>query len=243
MFAELVDNAIDLVWPRYCLGCGASGRGICANCSDVRPAVRFVPGLGPVHAAASYGGAVRAAIIHYKDRRRRDLRAPLTALLSAAVGAARADTTEVPAGALMSGARGAKMAFVAGPVLVPVPSTTRAARERGGDHMRRLAASVARRQRLRADALLRVGRPVQDATGLGAAARTANITGAYVCRGVAPARAGPVILVDDVITTGASLREATRCLTAAGYRVQAFAVIALVPPGRRARVNQWDPTR
>ena len=75
------------------------------------------------------------------------------------------------------------------------------------------------------------------------AARTANITGAYVCRGVAPARAGPVILVDDVITTGASLREATRCLTAAGYRVSACAVIALVSPERRARAEQWHATR
>jgi orotate phosphoribosyltransferase len=42
-----------------------------------------------------------------------------------------------------------------------------------------------------------------------------------------------VILVDDVITTGASLREATRCLKAAGYRVEGFAVIALVPAKRR----------
>jgi predicted amidophosphoribosyltransferase len=231
MFADLVDNMIDLVWPRCCLGCGITGSGLCTDCSDVRPAVRFVPGLGPVHAAASYGGAVRAAIIHYKDRRRRDLRAQLAAWLDDAVGAARAGMAQGPARALIPGDPGTHVA-VAAPVLVPVPSTARAARDRGGDHMRRLAMSVARRQRLRADGLLRVGRPIQDAAGLGAAARTANVAGAYVCRGVAPARAGPVILVDDVITTGASLREATRCLTAAGYRVAGFAVIALVPAER-----------
>ncbi len=248
MFTDL----IDLVWPRYCLGCGVGGSGVCAECADVRPAVRFVPGLGPVHAAASYGGAVRAAIIHYKDRRRRDLRAPLAALLSAAVGAARADLAQVGAARsdlaqgrceALGPRRPGSPVGVDAPVLVPVPSTTRAARERGGDHMRRLASSVARRQRLRCDALLRVGRPIQDAAGLGAAARTANVAGAYVCRGGAPARAGPVILVDDVITTGASLREATRCLTAAGYRVQAFAVIALVSAERRIGANRRDVTR
>lgn len=212
MFADL----IDLVWPRYCLGCGVAGSGICGDCADVRAAVRFLPGLGSVHAAASYGGAVRTAIIHYKDRRRRDLRAPLAALLSTAVDAARADV--------------AVASRLGRPLLVPVPSTRRAARERGGDHLRRLAASVARRQGVPTDALLRVGRSIDDAAGLGAAARSANVSGAYVCRRSAPPRAGPVILVDDVVTTGASLREAARCLGAAGYQVQGFAVIALVPP-------------
>jgi predicted amidophosphoribosyltransferase len=218
-------DLIDLVWPRSCLGCGAGGSGICGACAHVRAAVRFVPGLGPVHAAASYGGAVRAAIIHYKDRRRRDLRGPLTTWLSSAVAAARAELTDPG---------DAAFAPTGLPILVPVPSTTRAARERGGDHMRRLATSVARRHRLRADALLRVGRPIEDAAGLGAAARAANVAGAYVCRRRPPVRSGPVILVDDIVTTGASLREAARCLSAAGYRVQGFAVIALVPAGRRA---------
>lgn len=222
MFADL----LDLVLPRSCLGCGVGGCGLCGRCSDVRPAVRFVPGLGPVHAAASYGGAVATAVIHYKDRRRRDLRGPLAALLGAAVTAARADVAAKPVGA-----RACTKHLAGPPVLVPVPSTDRAARERGGDHMRRLAASAGRGHRLRADALLRVGRPIDDATGLGAAARAANVAGAYVCRRRAPVRAGPVILVDDVITTGASLLEAARCLRAAGYSVPAAAVIALVPPG------------
>jgi predicted amidophosphoribosyltransferase len=238
VFVDVVDNLVDLVWPRHCLGCGAGGSGLCAECLPVRAAVRFVPGLGPVHAAASYGGAVRAAIIHYKDRRRRDLRAPLAALLNGAVGAARAELAVSPPGTPGAGHPGVPGPGAA-PLLVPVPSTTRAARERGGDHMRRLAASVARRQGLRADALLHVGRPIDDATGLGAAARAANVAGAYVCRRGPPSLfppptpGAPVILVDDVITTGASLREAARCLSAAGYRVQACAVIALVPAERR----------
>ena len=140
-------NLVDLVLPRSCLGCGAGGSGVCAQCLDVRPVVRYVPGLGAVHGAASYGGAIRSAIIHYKDRRRRDLRALLAALLGSAVAAARVSPTGVPdrdSGRADSGR--------ARPLLVPIPSTERAARERGGDHMRRLAASVGRAERLRSAA-------------------------------------------------------------------------------------------
>lgn len=215
----MLANLVDLVLPRSCLGCGAGGAGVCAQCLDVRPVVRYVPGLGAVHGAASYGGAVRAAIIHYKDRRRRDLRAVLAALLGSAVAAARASA-----------------AHDSGPVrplLVPIPSTQRAARDRGGDHMRRLAISAGRAERVRSAPILRVNRPIEDAARLGAQARRDNIAGAYVCR--TSARAGPVILVDDVITTGASLLEAARTLRTAGYRVEGVAVIAIVPLA--ARIN------
>ena len=209
MFSSLVD----LVLPRSCLGCGAGGSGVCVECLDVRPVVRYVPGLGAVHGAASYGGPVRSAIIHYKDRRRRDLRALLAAMLASAVAAARASNGDVSGQAR--------------PLLVPIPSTRRAARERGGDHMRRLATSAGRAERLHSAPILRVNRPIDDAAGLGAKARRANIAGAYICR--KSLRAGPVILVDDVITTGASLLEAARTLRAAGYVVQGVAVVAIVP--------------
>ena len=244
VFADL----IDLVLPRYCLGCARPGAGVCVDCLPSRVLVRQVPGLGPVHAAASYGGGVRLAVIHYKDRRRRDLRAVLAVLLARAVAAARRDLGAAADG--WAGSNGPP------PVLVPVPSSDRAARERGGDHMRRLAASAAAREGLRQVALLRVGRAIEDAAGLSATARRANVAGAYVCRRLGPAagrspssaRASPVILVDDIVTTGASLLEAARCLQAAGYDVRGAAVVAVVarplcpatwgePPGHSA--DRW----
>ena len=229
---------------------------MCRQCLDVRPVVRHVPGLGPVHAAASYGGAVRSAIIHYKDRRRRDLRPVLAALLSSAIAASRAAEPsgsglrpDTP-GPLPPGSGRAR------PVLVPVPSTARADPERGGDHMRRLARSAGRAEGLRSAPILRVARPIEDAAGLSAQARRDNIAGAYVChprRTMGPAggsirwpavRAGPVILVDDVITTGASLLEAARTLRAAGYHIQGVAVVAVVPLAVRlgSRVSDRDRT-
>jgi predicted amidophosphoribosyltransferase len=120
----------------------------------------------------------------------------------------------------------------AGCVLVPVPSAPRAVRGRGHDSTLSLAhAAVAE---LRAEGLdvrglgaLRQSRRTADQAGLGSAERASNLSGALSV--VQPVRDLCVILVDDVITTGASLAEAARALRAAGARVESAAVIAATP--------------
>ena len=73
--------------------------------------------------------------------------------------------------------------------------------------------------------LLRPSRRVGDQSGLDAAARAANLSGAFeVCRQVP--RGTCVVVVDDVVTTGATLAEARRALTAAGIRVHGAATVA-----------------
>lgn len=102
--------------------------------------------------------------------------------------------------------------------LVPVPSHPAVVRARGHDPVLRItrrAAHELRRRGTRAVVrpLLRVvGRPL-DQSGLGAAGRQANLEGRF--RGRRPAPAGStatIVLVDDVITSGATLREAQRAL-------------------------------
>ncbi|MGS0687407.1 ComF family protein [Nakamurella sp. GG22] len=119
--------------------------------------------------------------------------------------------------------------------LVPAPSKQSAARRRGGDPVRAMARSAAR---LLAGEGMATGvapclvtaRSAGDSVGLDAAARAANLAGRVIWlpAGAPPAGAGTVI-VDDVLTTGATTSAACRRLRAAGIRVDAVLVLASVP--------------
>jgi predicted amidophosphoribosyltransferase len=207
---ELGAALLDLVLPRACAGCRCPGTGLCPQCvAALRARPRFSrpqpcpPGLPPLVAAAGYDGPVRAVLLAHKEHGRLTLVRPLGSALAGAV---------------------ALLAPPPGTVLVPVPSSRAAVRARGHDHARRLAREAGRRTGLRARPLLVPGRVIADQAGLGTRARSANLAGALVAR----RRLDPlvVVLVDDIVTTGATLSEATRALRVAGARVHGAAVVA-----------------
>lgn len=118
-------------------------------------------------------------------------------------------------------------------LLVPVPSSRRAVAQRGHDATARMARAAARELRrrgvrARVAAVLRQRRPVADQSGLAGAARRANLSGALeVARSAVPLlAAGPVVVVDDLVTTGASLAAAAGAVRAAGGWVCGAAVVA-----------------
>lgn len=201
---EMLPHLIDLVLPRRCLGCARAGFGLCPRCGRPRDIQRPLPGIGIVYAGTDYDGAVRQAIVRYKERDRRDLTGDLAELLLLPVDRACVGTR----------------------VLVPVPSTRAAVRSRGGDHLIRLVRRAAG-DRTIVEAL-RVGRRIADTSGLGLRERRENIAGAFMA-GPAPRPGFPVVLVDDIVTTGASLQEAARALSAQGWLVLGAAVVAATP--------------
>ncbi len=222
--ARLVRSLADLALPTACAGCGEPGERVCAGCragavastwaAGPRPvAPRPAPaGFPPTHAAAAYDGPLARWVVAFKDADRRDLRRELAPLLARSVEAALADGPRARA----------VLRDRAGPVLlVPVPSARAAVRHRGDRPLLILAGDVAagyRRDEVALAPLLRVVRQVRDQSGLGAAERADNLRGAM---DVAPRRRAAVVgaccvLVDDVVTSGATLVEAARALAGAG---------------------------
>ncbi|MFM9956940.1 MAG: ComF family protein [Phycisphaerales bacterium] len=104
-------------------------------------------------------------------------------------------------------------------VVVPVASSFWRRVHRGIDHARVVASGVAKELDVPMLAVLRrAHRPTQR--GLSATAREQNVAGAFALRSSIPARARTVILVDDVRTTGATLREAARTIRRAEREVR-----------------------
>lgn len=224
---------LDLFLGSRCVGCEAPGRMVCASCLAQVPRTPFpawpVPpplGLVTPWAASPFEGTVQALVVGHKDHGQWGHRRLLGDLLAAAVAAAVA--TLPPAETVL---------------LVPVPSRPGAVRRRGYDPLVAITATAARRLRRGRD--VRVARVlvsrggVADQAGLGAAQRAVNVVGSMRGRSGAVGRwarrvgAAHVVVVDDVITTGATAREAQRALTAVGLAPVAVAAVA-------ATQRRWD---
>lgn len=99
-------------------------------------------------------------------------------------------------------------------VLVPLPTSRRHVRMRGFDHTENLAYELARRTGLKRQSLLIRGRHFVQ-KGASRRVRAEQVRGAF--RVVRPLKADVTyLLVDDIVTTGASIYEAARCLREAG---------------------------
>ncbi|MGH3825044.1 MAG: ComF family protein [Pseudonocardiaceae bacterium] len=214
---------LDLLLPAECGGCGLPGAVLCPDCEALlwAPARVYPPCCGtgpPIYALGTYQGSLRAALLAYKERARRDLATPLGNALASALLHFRSLSPE--------------RAQVDEMWLVPVPSRGAAAGRRGGQHVelvaRRAAAGLARAGVAAAVApALRMGLGVRDSVGLAAAARQVNLAGK-----VRPRRAGlppagtAVVLIDDVVTTGTTVAACTAALLRTGVTVPAIVVLA-----------------
>jgi ComF family protein len=199
-----------LVAPHRCAACDER----CARPAAFCPACASNVERERDHDAASiaafvYGGPIAQAIARLKYHRRPDLARPLGELLASAV--------EMRAGSL----RGA--------VVVPVPLHVSRLAERGFNQSALIARGVSRRLKLPllARALMRVRDTPQQAA-LDREGRIANVDGAFRAHQPARVLGRPVLLVDDVRTTGATIDSCVRVLAGAGAASIVHAVVARV---------------
>lgn len=190
---RLANALIGLTGPASCVGCRASGAALCPGCAAhlARPVADGAPsGVTRAVAALEYEGVVRTLVLELKLGARRDVATPLVQAMC----------------------RSARRAGLIGSAITWVPGRRSDIRVRGYDHARLLAVGVAVGLGLPAVRLLERARAVRDQSGLGADDRRLNLRGAFVARPAPHA----VIVVDDVITTGATATAAARALTGAG---------------------------
>ncbi len=202
--SEALADALSLVLPVWCAGCDASGRTLCRACAAVLQSEaathRTVGGLS-VRSALRFEGVAARAIRALKEDGRTSLARPLGALLPPLVRRAGWDDA----------------------VLVPLP-TSRAAFRRRGYAVPEL---LARRSGLTSRRMLRAGGSTADQRLLSADERARNVRGTITVRGALPD--APLVLLDDVVTTGATLGEARRALESAGGRVVGAVTVAETP--------------
>jgi ComF family protein len=200
--------------PQHCVLCGAVGDMLCQPCHDDLPGLRFErcpscgaaevrsqvcgqclahpPRFSKVAVAASYGFPLDAVIKRFKYGRDLSLVAPLAALLSERVAnEMRPD------------------------YLVSMPLSAERLRERGFNQSQEIAHRVAGQLGLAiAPAICRRIRNTPPQADLPLSERRGNIRGAFSC--AANLDGARIAVVDDVLTSGASLNELARTLLRAG---------------------------
>ena len=220
---SILERIVELYAPHECLGCGREGATLCTSCrsgvvSSVKRCYRCHRadaesrtcancrrhgGLLRVQAACRYEGTAKDALWRLKFGRAKAASRDIAALI-------------VPA---LSECKKAEA------IVVHIPTATSRVRQRGYDQAALIARSAAQTAGLRhAPLLLRRGQ--QRQVGLRRQQRLSQLDGAFQVRNPDTAKGAYVILVDDVVTTGATLEAAAKTLKKAGARHVEAVVVA-----------------
>lgn len=211
---KFLEGMHELVFPLRCLGCGCLHQELCNSCSSEFEPRDFRSQVGevPVFSSLRYSPKASHVLLAAKED-----------------GVKIAD--EILLTALIHSFRSAARSIGIRPPLVPIPHSKKALRKRGRDFVGEMTSRLAYVEAVPIRALVRHNRKVSDQSLLDASSRFGNLAGAMsVTRDCG--RPSEVFLVDDLVTTGATLGEAVRTLENAGFRVVAAVTALLALPLR-----------
>lgn len=222
-FAGTLSAIADVILGRCCAGCDQPGIALCYPCEcelTPRPRLRrsldmeeIAAGLRlPVACSLDYRGQVRQILYRYKDHRIPQLARVLGPSLSASVD-------------LVAERAGINAQQV---VLAVMPTRASTAKRRGFDSLTAITkAAVSKRRVASVCTPLADVRTTGQSKTLGVWERQHHAAGAFKLRGPMPR--GQVVIVDDIVTTGATAREAAATLMLAGVHVIGVAAVAGTP--------------
>ena len=207
----------EILFPSRCFGCRALGPDICSLCR-----VHWNPHLYrstiesmSIYSAVLYSPVAKRIILSAKED---GIKAADNLIIRAITHSLQLLLRDFEVG-----------------ILIPMPSRSSSNRKRGRDFLSQITQSIAREESLEYMDLLSHSRKIKDQSGLNSHERIENIFESMaIDRNKLPSLGvgKDVILVDDLITTGATLLEARRALEVRGIRVIAAITACLSPPLR-----------
>ncbi len=195
---HILSELSHLLFPTRCFGCNVLGVSICSSCRREWIPHYYKSHVGTlnVHSAVIYSQTASKIILAAKENGVQGADDLLIAAITHVLNSARLDTGYF--------------------TLIPVPSSNQSQRRRGRSFIVDLTQEISRNTGIAVNDCLQVSRRVSDQSGLTRVQRISNMHGAFSIKPGAILR-GEALLIDDVVTTGATLREAARALNSQGF--------------------------
>jgi len=206
---QLIQELSSLIFPSRCIGCMQLGPTICSQCRlSWHPHIfrTHVDNL-PVTSSIIYSPIAARILVAAKEANRKSADILIIDAIQHVLENYKGDITNL--------------------TFVPMPSSKKALRKRG----RNFIEFVCKELNVSYSNILFHQRSVKDQSGLNAQERRLNLVGAFGLKGSVRIY-GDIVLIDDVVTTGSTLREARRALSAGGLQVSAAITACVAQPLR-----------